>query len=186
MKGKTAFKKYMLLEIIIVFAVLAFDILLKRYAVENLQGSGRVTFISGILNLVYVENRGASFGMLQGKLWLFLTLTVIALAAFLVFLYKKRDGHLLLRLSLALIIAGTVGNFIDRVKAGYVVDMLEFGFFDFPVFNIADSALTVGVTLFAIYYLFIYKEPKKVLQESGQNSQQEPQQRQDNGYGDGN
>lgn len=178
-------KKYLLIEILIISAVLALDIFLKRYAETHLRDI-RVRFIPGIINLVYVENRGAAFGILQGKLEFFLALTVIALAVFIFFLYKKRDGHWLLRLSLALIIAGTAGNFIDRVKTGYVVDMIEFDFVYFAVFNIADSALTVGATLFAVYYLFIYKEPQKAVetaegqQEIVKGQQEERRQNQNN------
>jgi signal peptidase II len=155
-----AIKKYFIPEIIIVLAVLALDIFLKKYSEKYLINNPKV-FIPGVINLVYVENRGAAFGIFQNALAFFIILTIIALAAFIFFLYKKRDGHFLLRLALVLIISGTAGNFIDRVKAGYVIDMIELDFMEFAIFNIADSALTVGTVLFAIYYLFIYKEPVK-------------------------
>lgn len=160
MKGKKIVSKFFIIEIVTVMFVLAFDLFLKAYSELYLQGEN-VPFIKGIINLTYVENRGAAFGILQGRQVFFKILTVIALGVFMFFLYKNRGGNIVIRLSLALIIGGTAGNFIDRVNLNYVRDMIEFDFVNFAVFNIADCALTVGVTLFAIYYLFIYKEPDK-------------------------
>lgn len=149
-----------LMEALIIAAVIAFDLLLKAYAEDNLVGRN-VPLISGLLSLTYVQNRGAAFGMFQGGIPVFIFITIIAFFAFFFLLYKQRNGHFLFRLSMALIIGGTAGNFVDRVKLGYVRDMLNFDFIRFPVFNIADSALTVGATLLCVYYLFLYKEPER-------------------------
>jgi len=155
------FKKFFILEIIIVLFVIAFDLFLKAYSEFNYQGMS-VPLIKGIVNLTYVENSGAAFGMLQNQQLFFKILTIIALGVFMYILYKNKNGNILLKISLALIIGGTTGNFIDRVKLNYVRDMIELKFIDFAVFNIADSALTIGVILFAIYYIFIYKEPATI------------------------
>ena len=160
MKNTNYFKKYFILEILIVIFVIAFDLFLKAYSEINLKGQS-IPLIKGIVNLTYVENSGAAFGMLKDKQIFFKILTVIALGVFMYFLYRNRNENILLKISLALIIGGTTGNFIDRVNLNYVRDMIELKFINFAVFNIADSALTIGVILFAIYYLFIYKEPEK-------------------------
>lgn len=172
MKSKKFINKFMIIEFAVIFIVIAADIFLKMYCADKLQGQS-VPLIGGIVNLTYQENSGAAFSMLQGEMLFFKITTVIAITVFGIFLYKKRGGNLLLRISSALIIGGALGNFIDRVKFGYVRDMIELRFMDFAIFNIADSSLTVGVILFAVYYLFIYKEPVKTIKICKQNSVQE-------------
>jgi signal peptidase II len=152
--------RFFVIELIVVFVIIACDLLLKNYSEDNLQEQD-VILLKGILSLTYTTNSGAAFGIFQNKQTFFKILTVIALCIFMYYLYRNRGGNIILRLSFAFIISGTTGNFIDRVKYNYVRDMLRFDFIDFPIFNIADSALTVGVTLFAIYFLFIFKEPEK-------------------------
>ncbi len=106
--------------------------------------------------LTYLENRGASFSMFQNFRWGLVALTVIALVVMVVF-FQKNKGFLV-RLSLMLVIAGAVGNLIDRVRQGFVVDFLHFYPFgyDFPVFNVADICVDVGAALLIIWLLFFY------------------------------
>ncbi|NLK17774.1 MAG: signal peptidase II [Clostridiales bacterium] len=155
---------HFLMEAIVIAAIIVSDLLLKAYAEDNLDNLvGRtVPLISGLLSMTYVQNRGAAFGIFQGGRPFFIVITIIAFFIFFFLLYKKRDGHFLFRFSLSLIIGGTAGNFADRVKLGYMRDMLNFDFIEFPVFNIADAALTVGATLICIYFLFVYKEPGRI------------------------
>lgn len=125
---------------------------------ENLQ------IIKDFFYLTYVENTGASFGMLKDvswSRWLFLVLTVATVIFMIWYLIKHK--HTLLRLSLSLIIAGAVGNFIDRLLRGFVVDFFHFYPFgyDFAVFNVADICINIGVALLFIYLIFIYKDPEK-------------------------
>ena len=143
-------------------AILLFVILIvldqaaKYLAVIHLLPVDSITLIPGILNLTYVENRGAAFGLFQGGRWFFVIITVIIMAGIIWYYIKlpKSKYHNLLRFTLVLIASGAVGNFIDRFRNGYVVDYLQAAFINFPVFNIADSCVVVGTILFAILLLF--------------------------------
>lgn len=161
------------MESLVAIAVIVLDLLLKAYAEENLRGQS-VTLIKGLLSMTYVENRGAAFGIFQGGIPFFIVLTILIFPAFFYALYRGREGHFFFRLSMALLIGGTAGNFVDRVKLGYVRDMLNFDFIVFPVFNIADSALTVGAVLLCVYFIFIYKEPDMVQKEPEKDECQPP------------
>lgn len=153
-------KKYRILEILIVEFVLALDFWLKAYAARNFQNQS-IKFIPGLINLTYFENNGAAFGMMSGQMTFFFIITAIIVPVVLIYLVKSVDENPILKISLALIFAGAVGNFVDRVALGYVRDMIDFAFMRFAVFNIADAALTIGTVLLCIYILFIYKEPLK-------------------------
>ena len=109
-----------------------------------------VEIIPGFFDLRYVQNRGAGFSILQGQTVFFYVISVVALIAFAVMLYKSKT--VLSKIALLLMIGGTIGNFIDRIMHVYVVDFLDFYIFgyDFPVFNVADAFLTVGVFLLII------------------------------------
>ena len=89
-------------------------------------------------------------------------ISLLASVAFIVFLFRTKNKNRFMRMSVTLLLAGAVGNLYDRMFLGDVRDMLRFDFFDFPIFNIADSAIVIGVILLLIYVIFIYKEPTKV------------------------
>jgi len=126
-------------------------ILIKTYLVK------KVSVIGDFFELIYVENRGAGWGMFKGQLWFLIMVTLIALG---IFTYLMKDFDLKNRtmysISLILMVSGTFGNFIDRIFRGYVIDFLQFNFgsYSFPTFNIADSFLTIGVIILAIDVLF--------------------------------
>ena len=148
-----------IIEIIVIACVVLLDIGTKVLAVQFMQEE--ISLIDGVFSFVYVENTGASFGMLKGQKWLFVVLTSISLVAFVFWLIKNPRAHKLARLSICLITAGAVGNLADRLYLGYVRDFIYFKLINFPVFNVADTALTIGIVLLIIYVLFIYKDPKK-------------------------
>lgn len=105
-------------------------------------------FIPGILSLTYLRNEGAAWSMLEGKQWFFLILTPIVIIGALYFLNKKINQNWYFA-ALTLIISGALGNFIDRVRQSFVVDMFQTDFINFPIFNIADILLSIGfVVLF--------------------------------------
>lgn len=140
--------------------LVAFDQATKAYISVNRELFDSREVIPGFFYLTYLENRGAAFSMLQGFRWGLVIITIIALAVLIKYFIQFKDA--LARLSLSFLIAGAIGNFIDRVHQGFVVDFfhfLPFGF-NFPVFNIADICVTVGTALLAVWLLFIYKEPK--------------------------
>ena len=96
--------------------------------------------------------------MLENQQWFFAIITLIAMGAAFVYLYRHIKGSLWLLLGLTLIISGGIGNFIDRVRLNYVVDFIYFSPINFPVFNVADIYVVVSMALFLISFLFIYKE----------------------------
>ena len=144
-----------LLYFTVVFGLVAFDQLSKYYIVANIPLNSAIDIIPGFFKLTYVQNFGAGFSILQNQNTLFLIITPIAIIFLCYLLFKTKKGDLFTISGLLLMIAGALGNFIDRVFTVYVVDFLDFVIFgyDFPVFNIADSFLTIGVFLFIIAIL---------------------------------
>ena len=136
------------------------DQLTKLWVLDALRGQEPVTLLPGVFQLLYVENRGAAFGILQNKQWFFVIITVAVLAALLWVLPKiPAERHFLpLSLCLCFIAAGAVGNMIDRIFRGYVVDFLYFQLIDFPVFNVADIYVTTASVVLILLILFLYKE----------------------------
>lgn len=142
-----------------VFLILL-DQVTKLLALQNLKGQNPVTLIRDVFQLLYVENRGAAFGILQNRQWVFLIITVIVLAALVWALPKiPQERHFLpLTLCLCFIGAGAVGNMIDRIFRGYVVDFFYFKLIDFPVFNVADIYVTTAAVILIVLIVFLYKE----------------------------
>lgn len=136
------------------------DQVTKLLALQNLIGQNPVTLIPDVFQLLYVENRGAAFGILQNRQWVFLIITVIVLAALVWALPKiPQERHFLpLTLCLCFIGAGAVGNMIDRIFRGYVVDFFYFKLIDFPVFNVADIYVTTAAVILIVLIVFLYKE----------------------------
>ena len=136
------------------------DQVTKLLALQNLKGQNPVTLIPDVFQLLYVENRGAAFGILQNRQWVFLIITVIVLAALVWALPKiPQERHFLpLTLCLCFIGAGAVGNMIDRIFRGYVVDFFYFKLIDFPVFNVADIYVTTAAVILIVLIVFLYKE----------------------------
>lgn len=136
---------------IIYFAVavflIAIDQITKYLTVSYLKPLGNIDLIPDIFSLTYVENRGAAFGIMQNARWFFICLTIIVLVALSVYIIKKKPQGKILRISFALIYSGAIGNLIDRLFSGFVVDMLRVHFFDFPVFNFADCLVVIGTIL---------------------------------------
>lgn len=133
----------------------------KWLATINLKGKTEpITAIPHVLQLTYLQNRGAAWGMLQNRQWLFIVVGValFAILAFFYFNLPDTKKYLPLRALIILLISGDVGNMIDRIVNGYVVDFFEFIFISFPVFNIADIYVTVSVAVLFVLILFVYQE----------------------------
>jgi len=150
-----------MLWIILILALIGIDQATKWYVLVNRLQFNKFPVIKDFFYLTYVENRGAAFGILQDFRWFFIILTIVAVGLMTWYFIKNKNR--VARMALALIISGAVGNFIDRLIRGYVVDFLDFYPFgyDFPVFNAADICINVGAFLFIIYIVFIYREPEK-------------------------
>ena len=151
----------MLFYIVTVLLILA-DQLSKFFTVKLLKPVSTVAVIDGIFSLTYVENKGAAFGILHNARWVFIVATIAAIIAMVWYKRKFKPQGKVINTSLCLLLSGALGYMIDRIFLGYVVDMLEVTFIDYPVFNVADCFVVVGAILLCIYILFIYKEPEKV------------------------
>ena len=139
--------------LISILLLIALDQAVKWYVVKAIPLGGMRTFIPKVVSLTYLKNSGAAFSMLENQQWFFTIITILAMGAAFVYLYRHIKGSLWLLLGLALIISGGIGNFIDRVRQGFVVDMFHLDFMNFAIFNVADIYLTVGVGLLLIYLL---------------------------------
>lgn len=148
--------------------LVSFDQIAKYFCFHYLKQVDTIEILSGILNFTYVENRGAAFGMMQGARWFFVIFTIILVGVMMVF-YKKLSNttiHKMMKISLVLIISGAIGNWIDRLFLGYVIDFLHVQFIEFPVFNLADIYVVCGTILFSILYLFFDSEQEAENAES--------------------
>ncbi len=148
---------WFILALILIFV----DQLSKWLAVIFLQGNGTVGVIPFLFNFTYVENRGAAWGMFSEQRWIFILISSVAILALFVFLFIERPKNKLLLSALFLILSGGIGNMIDRLLLGYVVDFIEFAFMDFPVFNIADSCVCIGAALLILYLIITMIEDHK-------------------------
>ncbi len=146
-----------MLEIILITAVLAVDQLVKLWSEATLAPLGTsIPVIEGVFQLTSAHNTGAAWGMLPGKKWFFLALTFIVCVFIIFFLLRFRKRLTVLsRVTLSLLLAGALGNAIDRVAFSYVRDMFDFRLINFPIFNVADSALTIGCCLLIADVLFM-------------------------------
>ena len=136
-----------------ILLLIVLDQAVKWYVVKEIPLGGMRSFIPKVVSLTYLKNSGAAFSMLENQQWFFTIITIIAMGAAFVYLYRHIKGSLWLLLGLTLIISGGIGNFIDRVHQGFVVDMFHLDFMNFAIFNVADIYLTVGVGLLLIYLL---------------------------------
>ncbi len=137
--------------------ILVIDQVTKYLAIERLMGNPPIVVINNFFQLNYVENYGAAFGILQNKQLFFIIITVVIIAGIIIFMKSNKKLSKVMNISLALILSGAVGNLIDRIRLGYVIDFVDikFGnFYDYPVFNIADSSIVVATIIVAYLVLF--------------------------------
>jgi signal peptidase II len=160
-------KKYLRL-LLVAGALILLDQATKLIIVENMRLYDVVTVIPGFFRIVHVHNPGGAFGFLAntGVVWrqiVFLFISGAAVFLILYFYHRTPDTHLFLSTGFAMIFGGAVGNMIDRVRLGIVIDFLDFhiGDLHWPAFNVADSAITVGIGIF-IFHLLFNKIPEKM------------------------
>ena len=149
-------------SIIFTAVLIIIDRISKILAAKYLAGGSAIVVIPHLLGLRYLENTGMAFSMLSGKTVMLAVITAVALAVMAYFLFVKNYGETFERFCFILIFAGGIGNLIDRVFQGYVIDYFEFLFMRFAIFNVADVYVCVGVGLYAIYtfYTEFYKKGK--------------------------
>lgn len=145
-----------MLELILIIAVLIVDQLSKYLTELFIPYGSSIPLIDGVFQLTNVHNTGAAWGILSGGRWLFLALTPLLCIALIFLLIKGRERiGVLGRICVSLLICGAFGNLIDRVVLSYVRDMFDFCLINFPVFNVADSAVTIGAVLLCVDTLFV-------------------------------
>lgn len=154
-------KKSMIVSFLIGFVILVgLDQWTKGLVVQSLKGRDPFVIWKGVFEFYYSENRGAAFGMMQEKQLFFFLIAVVVLGA-VAYLMAKIPAHRRYRplaVCLMLISAGAVGNMIDRVTQGYVVDFLYFSLINFPIFNVADCYVTIGAACLVFLIMFYYKD----------------------------
>ena len=151
--------KKLIKYILFVLAIVLADQVTKWLVVENIPLYGHVDFIPGFLGFTYTQNTGAAWSMLSGQQWLFVVVFVVLTALLLLEYFKFRMPFTTVeRWLIAAVYAGGLGNVIDRVRLGYVVDMIQTEFMDFPVFNVADCFITCGCILLILHMIFFNKE----------------------------
>ena len=153
-----------------VFGIIFLDQLTKWLAIIFLKGSESAVFIKGVLQFTYLENKGAAFGMLSNHRWVFLIISTVALIGITIYMIKWRPGDKFAYIGVSFIVGGGIGNMIDRVWLGYVVDFIDFC--AFPriwnyVFNVADSFVCVGAGFIMLYMIL------SAVKESKQKSKKE-------------
>lgn len=143
----------MIFCIIVIALAIVLDQVSKGIVAAYLPEMGTLPIIEDVFHFTYVENRGAAFGMLADHRWVFMVLSVVGIAALAVWLIIEKPKSRWMRCAMSLIIGGGIGNMIDRILLGYVIDFIDCRFIDFYVFNIADSCVCVGCAMFIIAVL---------------------------------
>ena len=150
---------YLVVSVILI----VIDQLTKYFTVQNIDLYEVVELIPNVVSLTHIRNTGAAFSILEGQMWFFYIVTVVVAAGLIYYMYTEARENKILGFLLSLILAGAIGNFIDRLFLQYVVDMIKLEFIDFAIFNVADSYLTVGGILLLIYTFY---DERKTLKEN--------------------
>ena len=148
---------------VLTLLVILLDQWTKWLIVKSMELGESIPVIENLLHITSHRNRGAAWGMLEGQFWLFYIITAIVVVAIIYFMQKEAKGKPLMKISLAVLLGGAIGNFIDRLFRGEVVDFVQTFIFSyrFPIFNIADAALTIGVILLFIAMFMEDRKGKK-------------------------
>lgn len=165
------------LYIIAALVMIVLDQVVKYWALTSLQAQHTIPLIENVFHLTYVENRGAAFSLLAqfDSRWIFVALAVIITIVIFIVLRIDYIQTALGRWSLVLVAAGALGNAIDRVMHGFVVDLFDFRLIHFPVFNVADIFICVGGVLFVIYFMFQHKDKVPEKKASAEQPETEPE-----------
>ena len=154
-------KKFILIiDIVLILLLVAFDQVIKYYASTTLEQQGSIVLWEGVLQLTYLKNTGGIFGVLQNQT-LFILFMVSILILIVIYLLTKlpdKPRFNKLHVVLSVLLAGALGNLIDRIRFGYVIDFIYFVGVDFPIFNVADIMISVSTIVLIFLLIFYYKE----------------------------
>ncbi len=140
-------------SVIIISIIIVFDQLLKLYVVEKIMPNVSLEIVKGFFYITYVENFGIAFGLFKNKSYFFIVTTSIIIIVLLYFIYRWYSKNFYITICLAFIVGGAIGNLVDRIKLGYVIDYIHFTFFP-PVFNFADASIVCGAIALSILLIF--------------------------------
>lgn len=145
-----------MLSLIVAFLIAGLDQVIKLAITHYVKPVGKLTVIKNLLNLTYAENTGAAFGILKNQRYFFIIMSILLIAVFLYFIVFKKVTDKLFVTAATLILGGGIGNFIDRIFWGYVIDYIELLFFT-PICNFADYCICIGAFLLIFYIIFRYQ-----------------------------
>ena len=160
---KIEFNRKHVIALITVITGIILDQVSKLMVVKYMTYGKTVTLIPYLFDFTYVTNRGMAFGMLSDKRWIFMTVSIIAIVALIIYsVFTLARSNMLYVFGISMIVSGGIGNMIDRIAMGHVIDFIEFAFVDFATFNVADSFVCIGAFVFAIAFIAdIIKESDK-------------------------
>ena len=153
-------KFFLFLDLLMITGLIAFDQYTKQWAKVYLKDKPAYNLINGILELNYLENQGAAFGMLPNQkiFFVFVAIVILFVIGYVLIKVPDQKKYTILHFLFSLIVAGSIGNMIDRVRYDYVVDFIYFVRINFPIFNVADIYATVSAIVLLFLLLFVYKE----------------------------
>lgn len=146
--------------IIIAIILAAADQIIKYFVVSGMSVGETAFSVLNIFDITYLQNRGAAFSILSGRLSLLSLISVVFCVGAVIYWIRKKPEHPLLKTALVMMFSGALGNGIDRIFRGFVVDYISASFVSFPVFNLADICITVGAAFLAVYFIWFDKEDK--------------------------
>lgn len=164
-KGEPTIFRY----ILVAFVILALDRWTKWLVVHKMDLYQTIPLWEDVFHITSHRNRGAAFGILENQQWLFILVTVLVVVGILVYLVRLKKSQPLLSWSLALILGGALGNLLDRIRWGEVVDFLDFRWIHYPIFNVADSSIVVGVGIMLLYTLRQPEEKEEPLAKGAED-----------------
>lgn len=153
-------KFFLFLDLLMIIGLIALDQYTKQWAKTSLKDKPAYNLINGILELNYLENQGAAFGMLpnQKVFFVFVAVVILSVGGYVLIKVPDHKKYTILHFLFSLIVAGSIGNMIDRVRYDYVVDFIYFVRLNFPIFNVADVYATVSAIILLFLLLFVYRE----------------------------
>ncbi|WP_124727692.1 signal peptidase II [Staphylospora marina] len=151
--------------------ILLLDQWTKWLVVHNMKLYESIPVVDGFFFITSHRNRGAAFGILQNQQWLFVSVTIVVIIVIMYYLWQLKNTQPWMSFAFSLVLGGAFGNLVDRIRIGEVVDFLhfQFGSYHFPIFNVADSAIVVGVVILMLITLFTPSQPKESMTKAGES-----------------